>query len=51
MTIFFSSVYSQWNWRKPVHVRSHFRFRHNKWEFVREHWRAAWGSKVTIRVA
>lgn len=51
MISFSCKVYNQWNWRKPVHVRSHYRFKLGKWEFVREHWRAAWGSKRTFQVA
>ena len=51
MISFSYKVYSQWNWCKPVHVRSYYRFKLGKWEFVREHWRASWGSKRTFRVA
>ena len=38
-------VYCQLDWRKPVYVHSYIRVRHGKWEFVREHYRVAWGTK------
>mgnify|MGYP005965006827 CR=1 FL=1 len=38
-------VYCQLDWSKPVYVHPYIRIRLGKREFVREHRRAAWGTK------
>lgn len=38
-------IYCQYIGDKSVHVRSYSRIRNGRFEWVREHYRAAWGSK------